>query len=434
MSDDGARPSEPIDDESPPRLSRRRLFRFAGLGATGMFAAGVTGGVVGRTTADAATADAEAAPVPNDSPADIVRFTGDHQAGIVTPAQDRLHFVAFDVLTDSRKDVAALLQTWTAAAALLTSGQPTGPDDTGEAQGLPPSGLTLTIGFGPTLFTAEDGTDRFRLARRRPRSLVELPAFPGDRLDPAVSGGDLCVQACANDPQVAVHAIRNLVRLGAGVVRVRWTQLGFGRTSSTSSAQVTPRNLLGFKDGTANLKAENGQALDRFVWVGEDDVDWLRGGSYLVTRRIRMLIEDWDVLPVTQQEAVMGRTKRAGAPLGQVAEFDPTDFTAVREGRPAIPPDSHVFLSHPTNAGTAILRRGYSFVDGTDRDGRLDAGLFFIAYQRDPQTGFVQIQRNLAGDALNRFVEHGSSAVFACPPGVTDGDDWWGRTLFEPSR
>ena len=349
----------------------------------------------------------------------------------MTPAQDRLHFVAFDVVTDSREALVAMLASWTAAARRLTAGEIVGPDDSGEAQGLPPSGLTLTVGFGPTLFMTGDGVDRFGLAARRPYSLVELPVFPGDALDQSISGGDLCVQACANDPQVAVHAVRSLVRLGVGVVRVRWTQLGFGRTSSTSTAQATPRNLLGFKDGTANLKAENGSALEQFVWVGEDDVAWLAGGSYLVTRRIRMLIEDWDQVPAPHQEAVIGRTKTAGAPLGQRKEFDPTDFGAVRGDGPAIPHNSHVFLSHPTNSGTAMLRRGYSFVDGTDDSGRLDAGLFFIAYQRNPDTGFVQVQRNLAADALNRFIQHRSSAVFACPPGARDADDWWGRTLFE---
>lgn len=147
-----------------------------------------------------------------------------------------------------------------------------------------------------------------------------------------------------------------------------------------------------------------------------------------------MLIEDWDEFPLTQREAVIGHVKGSGAPLGQRAEFDPTDFAAARDGRPAIPPDSHVFPSHPTNVGTAILRRGYSFVDGTDRDGRLDAGWFFIAYQRNPETGFVQVQRSLAGDALNGFIRHTSSAVFACPPGVRHDDDWWGRALLEQAR
>jgi deferrochelatase/peroxidase EfeB len=280
------------------------------------------------------------------------------------------------------------------------------PDDTGEAIGLPASGLTVTVGFGPTLFTTADGTDRFGLAARRPAPLVELPAFPGDQIDPAISGGDLCIQACANDPQVAVHAVRNLIRIGAGVVSVRWSQLGFGRTSSTSTGQATPRNLFGFKDGTDNLKAENGSALDRFVWVGDGDADWLRGGSYLVTRRIRMLIEPWDSSSLDEQQRTIGRTKGSGAPLGQQAEFDPVDFTEQVDGRFAVPETSHVFLAHPTNSGTAILRRGYSFVDGSDGLGRLDAG-------------------------MNEYIRHTSSAVFACPPGVRDDGDWWGRALFD---
>jgi deferrochelatase/peroxidase EfeB len=424
--------------QGPAGLSRRRLFGLVGVGTAGALAAGATGGVIGRATADSGSA---AGPGPDDA----VPFSGRHQAGIVTPAQDRLHFVAFDVTTDSRDELVEMLKAWTEAARRMTAGKDAGPvgavdgsryappDDTGEAIGLSASGLTLTIGFGPALFTAADGTDRFGLAARRPGPLVELPSFPGDQIDPAISGGDLCIQACANDPQVAVHAVRNLVRLGAGVVRVRWSQLGFGRTSSTSTGQTTPRNLFGFKDGTSNLKAENEQALDRFVWVddGDSGADWLAGGSYLVTRRIRMLIEPWDTSTLDEQERTIGRTKGAGAPLGQRQEFDPVDFTKEVDGEVAVPPTSHVFLSNPTNSGTAILRRGYSFVDGSDSLGRLDAGLFFIAYQRDPATGFVQVQRNLRLDAMNEYIRHTSSAVFACPPGVRGAGDWWGRTLFD---
>ncbi|MGY1843324.1 iron uptake transporter deferrochelatase/peroxidase subunit [Modestobacter sp. SYSU DS0875] len=415
----------------PGGLSRRRFFGLAGAGTAGVVVAGATGGYLGR-----ATAEQPAVPTPPDV-SGAVGFTGAHQAGITTPAQDRLHFVAFDVVTDDRAELVELLRAWTAAARRMTAGRDAGevgavgggpddvPDDTGEALGLPASGLTLTVGFGPTLFTTADGVDRFGLAGRRPEPLAELPDFPGDSIDPAISGGDLCVQACANDPQVAVHAVRNLIRLGAGVVRVRWSQLGFGRTSSTSQAQATPRNLFGFKDGTDNLKAENAAAIERFVWVADGDpgADWLAGGSYVVTRRIRMLVETWDAETLAEQEASVGRTKGAGAPLGARAEFDPVDLAA-------LPPTSHVSLAHPTNAGTAILRRGYSFVDGSDAQGRLDAGLFFIAYQRNPETGFTQIQRNLRTDALNEYVQHTSSAVFACPPGVTGDDDWWGRALF----
>ena len=429
--------------EAPPSgFSRRRLLGVLGAGTAGVLAGGVAGTAVGRATADPAPAAAGAGQA-----TEAVAFTGEHQAGIVTPAQDRLHFVALDVITDDRDELVQLLEDWTAAARRMTAGQDAGPggavpdgeydvpEDTGEALGLPPSGLTITVGFGPTLFTTAEGVDRFGLAARRPAPLVELPPFPGDQIDPARSGGDLCIQACANDPQVAVHAVRNLVRLGAGVVSVRWSQLGFGRTSSTSTGQATPRNLFGFKDGTDNLKAENASTLDRFVWVGDDSedgrADWLRGGSYLVTRRIRMLIEPWDSSTLREQELTIGRTKGTGAPLGQREEFDPVDFTARVDGEFAIPETSHVFLAHPTNAGTAILRRGYSFVDGTDGLGRLDAGLFFIAFQNNPETGFVQVQRNLRMDAMNEYIRHTSSAVFACPPGVRDDADWWGRALFE---
>ncbi len=426
-----------VRGESTGGLSRRRLLGAFGAGTAGVLAAGAAGGAIGRATADDAAPAAAA-------PTDAVPFHGEHQAGIVTPAQDRLHFVALDVTTDSREELAALLREWTEAARRMTAGRDAGPvgavegsqwappDDTGEAIGLPASGLTVTVGFGPTLFTTADGVDRFGLAARRPAPLAELPAFPGDQIDPAISGGDLCVQACANDPQVAVHAVRNLVRIGAGRVSVRWSQLGFGRTSSTSTAQATPRNLFGFKDGTDNLKAENASTLDRFVWVGAEDpgADWLAGGSYLVTRRIRMLVEPWDSSPLAEQERTIGRAKGSGAPLGQRAEFDPVDFTTQVDGEFAVPETSHVFLAHPTNSGTAILRRGYSFVDGSDGLGRLDAGLFFIAYQRDPETGFVQVQRNLRLDAMNEYVRHTSSAVFACPPGVRDASDWWGRALF----
>jgi deferrochelatase/peroxidase EfeB len=308
------------------------------------------------------------------------------------------------------------------------------PDDTGEALGLPPSGLTRTVGFGPSLFRTADGRDRFGIADRRPAALAELPRFPGDALRPEISGGDLCVQACANDPQVAVHAIRNLARIGMGVVSVRWSQLGFGRTSSTSRDQATPRNLFGFKDGTANLKAEEPDLLREQLWVQPGDgAAWMTGGSYLVTRKIRMIIETWDRSSLAEQEAIIGRTKGSGAPLGGSAEFDPIDLAATGpEGEPMIARDAHVRLAHPEqNSGARLLRRGYNFVDGSDGLGRLDAGLFFMAYQRDPRRQFVPIQTQLARyDALNEYLRHVSSALFACPPGVRDASDHWGRSLF----
>ncbi|MEH0543945.1 iron uptake transporter deferrochelatase/peroxidase subunit [Streptomyces sp. B21-105] len=402
--------------------SRRSLIGWGGAGLA--LGAAAAGGAVAMTR----TGD-DVAPVAADTGA-AVDFHGAYQAGIATPVQDRLHFAAFDVTTKDRAEFVQLLKDWTEAARRMTAGKAVGegafgglpeapPDDTGEALGLKPSRLTLTVGFGPSLFT------KFDLAARRPDALVDLPAFAGDALDAARSNGDLCVQACADDPQVAVHAIRNLARIGMGKVVIRWSQLGFGKTSSTTPEAQTPRNLMGFKDGTRNIAGTETDRLKKFVWVGEKDgPDWMTGGSYLVARRIRMHIETWDRTSLQEQEDIFGRDKGEGAPVGKAKEHDEPFLKAMK-------PDAHVRLAHPdSNQGATILRRGYSFTDGTDGLGRLEAGLFFLAYMRDVGNGFVRIQRHLATDALNEYIQHVGSAVFAVPPGVRDKDDWWGRTLF----
>jgi deferrochelatase/peroxidase EfeB len=420
-------------------ISRGRAITLAGAGVAGVTGAAAIGAAFLREGSEGSSASAA-------SGSTAVSFLGAHQAGIVTPAQDRLHFVAFDVITKDRSALIQLLKDWTAAAQRMTAGQDAGPigatagmleappDDTGEAIGLPASGLTLTVGFGPTLFRDATGKDRFGIAAQKPAALIDLPQFAGDTIDDSISNGDLCVQACANDPQVAVHAIRNLARIGVGVVSVRWSQLGFGRTSSTTQGQATPRNLFGFKDGTANLKAEETQAIKDFLWVADGDGPaWMTGGSYLVTRKIRMLIESWDRSALGEQEDVIGRVKGSGAALGQAKEFDEIDLTLkTGDGDPVIPVDAHVRLAHPSvNNGVRLLRRGYNFVDGSDGLGRLNAGLFFIAYQRDPRKAFVPIQTSLSGhDAMNEYVRHVSTGLFACPPGVQKAGDHWGSALF----
>ena len=308
------------------------------------------------------------------------------------------------------------------------------PADTGEAIGLPPSRLTLTFGFGPTLFR-RDGKDRFGIADRQPQALRRLPHFAADMLREDRSDGDLCVQACADDPQVAVHAIRNLSRIAFGSAALRWSQLGYGRTSSTSTSQQTPRNLFGFKDGTANLKAEQAAAVDRYVWVGPDDdprASWLAGGSYLVARRINMVLESWDRTSLKEQEGLVGRDRGLGAPLSGGTEFTAPDFhTRGSDGTPIIPVDSHVRLAHPDqNDGVRILRRGYNFADGNDDLGRLDAGLFFLAYVRDPDRQYIPMQSRLSrDDGLMEYLSHTGSALFAVPPGA-HRNGFVGDTLF----
>jgi deferrochelatase/peroxidase EfeB len=370
--------------------------------------------------------------------AEQVPFYGTYQAGIATPAQDRLAFAAFDVVTSDLQALEGMFGQWSAAASLMTAGKLVGPTvsdpesppvDTGEALGLPPAGLTVTVGFGPSLFD-----DRFGLASKRPAALAELPPLPGDQLDRSISDGDICVQACSNDPQVAFHAIRNLARIGRGTVVLRWSQLGFGRTSTTSRSQSTPRNLMGFKDGTNNIKAEDTAAMNQFVWVGrESDQSWMVDGSYLVTRRIRMQIESWDADRIGDQQNVFGRHKDTGAPLTGTKEYDTVELDATHDGQPVIPMNAHIRLaSHVTNDGIRFLRRGYSFTDGIVADtGQLDAGLFFIAFQKNAHEQFVPLQTRLGShDALNEYISHTSSALFAVPPGVRRVGDYFGRALF----
>lgn len=401
-------------------LTRRRLLASAGIGAAGV-GLGAGGYLVGHDAAEADAAEAGGA----------VPFYGDHQAGIATPVQDRLHFAAFDLETESKAELRELMREWTVAAAAMTAGRMIGtaagnreelapPDDTGEAFGLPPSNLTITFGFGPGLFDRPG----LGLASQRPAELRPLPTLPGDQLNGLESDGDLCVQACADDPQVVFHAVRNLARIGRGTVTMRWSQLGFGRTSSTSRSQETPRNLFGMKDGTANIKAEDGDAMDEFVWVDSGPA-WMRGGSYLVSRRIRMNLEVWDRSSLQDQEETIGRSKYSGAPLGEEDEFDPLPLEETgMDGKPVIPANAHVRLASPQeNGGVQILRRGYSFTDGVDESlGELEAGLFFIAFQRDPEKQFVALQRKLGvHDALDEYIKHVGSALFAVPGGTKPG-------------
>jgi deferrochelatase/peroxidase EfeB len=439
-------PSTPPDPspgtgEGSPSCAVTRRVALSGAALLGL-GAGLGAGL-DRALAHAPAAT-DSATSTSASPAATAAFHGRHQAGIATAPQGFLHFAAFDLTAADAADLQALLADWTSAGAALTSGRSAtsraasavgsvrasrparvpGPADPGEADGLGPAALTLTFGLGPGVF------DRARLGLhgRRPARLAALPPFAGDLLDPARSGGDLCVQACADDPQVAFHAVHVLARLAEGRARLRWAQLGF-RPRPAAPAQ-TPRNLLGFKDGTNNPRETDVAAMNRLVWVGRaDGPAWMVGGSYLIVRRIQFVLSTWDTASVTEQERAIGRHKTSGAPLGARAELDAVDLHATdARGNPVIPEDAHIRLADPhANAGGAMLRRGYSFSAGTteaavDRGGhQMDAGLFFIAFVRDPAQ-FIAVQRRLAtGDALNAFTLHAASAVFACPPGARRG-------------
>ncbi|HEY3779192.1 MAG TPA: Dyp-type peroxidase [Rhizomicrobium sp.] len=409
--------------------SRRGFLKSAGAVAA-VAGGGFAQGAEARTQGSVATS--------------IEPFYGARQSGILTPAQHHSYFAAFDLDANARNDVIAMLSSWTAAAAALTQGEeaPTpsgsnGPEDSTETLGLSPARLTLTFGFGAGLFM-KDGRDRYGLAAARPDAFIDLPHFQGDQLIERRTGGDLSVQACADDPQVAFHAIRHFAELGYGTARLRWTQTGFLPHAKPGE---TPRNLMGFKDGTSNPDDE--AALAKFVFVSSDGPAWMRGGSYVVARRILIGLEHWDRMNVDLQEQTIGRHRANGAPLGKTGEFDAPDLAALdKDGAPVLPAHAHIRLAAAENNGGArILRRPYSYNDGASytaerwppwRQGvQYDAGLFFVCYQRDPRQGFVKIFSKLAQfDLLNRFSTHTGGGLFACPGGIAPGE-YVGESLFE---
>ncbi len=392
------------------RSTRRRFLSAAGLAGVGL-------GVAGRVPAAAAGPEARETAAHTTIP-----FYGPHQAGISTPTQNHLEFVALSVVSSSLSDLRGLMQTLSQAAAAMIAGRPVGPldngllppVDTGEVVGLSPARLTITFGLGPSIFFG----GRFGLQGRRPGPLVSLPPFQGDALESAYSGGDIGIQVCSDDPQVAFHAVHDLIRLAAPTALPKWSLQGFGKTSN-SRAQATPRNLLGFKDGTANIMSEDAAALNQFVWTGApESPPWMRGGSYMVVRRIKMLFVHWDQTDLADQERIFGRSKFTGAPLGERSEHDPLNLKAH-----AIPRDAHVRLASPAyNDGQRILRRGYSYTDGIDQNAEtVSAGQLFICYQRDPRKQFIPMNRRLQAQALAQHIEHIGSAIFACPPGASPG-------------
>lgn len=412
------------------KFSRRDVLKTAGIGGLGV--------VVGASGLGSILAASDSAATKGNNHS--IPFYGANQAGIVTKPQNHLYFASLEVTTDSKSELIELFKDWTEASALMTAGKIVGdastngnlpPKDTGEAVGLSPSNLTITFGVGPSLFV-KNGRDRFGLQSKQPRELVDLPRFAFDALKEEWTGGDLCIQACADDFQVAFHAVRNLVRIARGKAVIHWAQAGFLPTNQANTKKETPRNLFGFKDGTVNPDVNSKSELDKTVWVQTGDgPNWLVGGSYMVVRRIQMYIEVWDRSTLNDQEATFGRFRDSGAPLGKQKEFDDADFKAVdTTGNLVIPETAHMRVARGEGIAS-ILRRAYSYTDGMDaKTGSLDAGLLFICFQRRPSQQFIPMQLRLSqSDKLNEYTVHRGSALFACLPGVQQGG-YIGEALF----
>ena len=402
--------------DSSTGFSRRALLGTAG---AGLVAGAAGGAAVGRA--------ARPAPAAASLGGGQIPFHGARQAGIVEPQQARVHLAAFDLAAGAgREGLRTLLKRWSQTSARLTRGEPADEHESRIAADAGPCSLTVTFGFGATLF------DKAGLAGRRPPALDPLPDFPEDAIDRARSDGDLWVQIGADDALVAFHALRVLQQQAAGTATARWQMTGFGRTPGATAAPVTGRNLMGQIDGTNNPQPQQPDFAAK-VFCGSEAPGWLAGGSYVVQRRIRMLLDNWENLPEDRQERVIGRRKADGAPLSGGTEHTAVDLTAQNpDGTLAIPSDAHVRVAAPAaNGGAAMLRRGFSYHDGMLADGSPDAGLLFLAFQADPARGFVPVQRKLArGDGLSRFLRHEASGLYAVPPGAPEGG-YVGQALLE---
>ena len=392
------------------KMDRREFLKKAGIGGAGL--------ALGLSGASAFFANKEQGSKNIADGQEEISFYGKHQAGITTPMQKNIYFVVLDLRTTDKNELIQLFKEWTDYSQKLVNGELVKkdgsnallpPSDTGETVGLNPYRLTLTFGVSAS-FLAKLG-----LEKKRPKLFRDLPAFPKEQLREQYTGGDIVIQACADDEQVAFHAVRNLIRKGRNKVTMKWSQSGF---AAIGDRMETPRNLFGFKDGTANVTTE--KDFNKVVWA--DSQDWMKNGSYMAVRRIIMHLETWDRTNLQEQENTFGRYKESGAPFGKKNEFDEVDLSL-------LPVDSHVRLAKEVDL--PILRRSYSYSDGIDpKTGQFDAGLLFIAFQKDPDR-FVKIQTNLgADDKMNEYVTHIGSGLFACFGGVKEGG-YIGQDLFE---
>lgn len=392
------------------KMDRREFLKKAGIGGAGL--------ALGLSGASAFFANKEQGSKNIADGQEEISFYGKHQAGITTPMQKNIYFVVLDLRTTDKKELIQLFKDWTDYSQKLVNGELVKkdgsnallpPSDTGETVGLNPYRLTLTFGVSANFLT------KLGLEKKRPKLFRDLPAFPKEQLREQYTGGDIVIQACADDEQVAFHAVRNLIRKGRNKVTMKWSQSGF---AAIGDRMETPRNLFGFKDGTANVTTE--KDFDKVVWA--DSQDWMKNGSYMAVRRIIMHLETWDRTNLQEQENTFGRYKESGAPFGKKNEFDEVDLSL-------LPVDSHVRLAKEVDL--PILRRSYSYSDGIDpKTGQFDAGLLFIAFQKDPDR-FVKIQTNLgADDKMNEYVTHIGSGLFACFGGVKKGG-YIGQDLFE---
>ena len=412
--------------------SRRSL--LMGLGAAG--GALALGGLASRS---ALAAPKPAAILPDDAKLQKQPFYSQYQRGITTPQQAAMMLVAFDILATNKADLTRLFKLLTERCVfLMQGGQPVQVDnklpplDSGiMGTQIYPDNLTITVSVGNTLFD-----ERFGLSGFKPKHLQQMTKFPNDSLDAKWCHGDLLLQICANSSETVLHALRDIIKHTPDLLSVRWRRDGFiSAHAAATQGQETPINLLGFKDGTGNPDTHQPSLMNKILWVNgaHREPDWATHGSYQAIRLIRFRVEFWDRTPLQEQEAIFGRHRDTGAPLGKRNEHDDPDYGSDPEGK-RIPLDSHIRLANPRTPETEknlILRRGYSYSSGITGSGQLDMGLLFVCYQADLQEGFITVQKKLDGEPLEEYIKPFGGGYFFTLPGVPAPGHYFAQSLLE---
>jgi deferrochelatase/peroxidase EfeB len=397
---------------------------------------GLAGGALGLGLCPA-SAQADEPKPDGDGTASAQPFYGPHQSGVITPQPAAALVVAFDVLASDRAGLERLFRILTDRIAFLMKGGEAEisdrrfpPPDSGLlGPKIFPDNLTVTVALGASLFD-----ERFGLAKVKPARLVPMAQFPNDALDSRMCHGDVVLQICSNTAETNIHALRDILKHTPDLLAPRWKIDGFLPPHTVRKlGKETVRNLLGFKDGTANLNAADDELMDRVVWVqpGANEPSWTAGGSYQVVRLIRMFVERWDRTALAEQQTIIGRDKESGAPLTLANEHDTPDFQSDPKGE-RIPLTAHIRLANPRtpqSEANLILRRGYNYSRGLSSAGQLDMGLLFVCFQADLDAGFITVQARLNGEPLEEYIKPFGGGYFFVLPGVRSAGSFLGEDL-----
>ncbi|MGC2786184.1 MAG: iron uptake transporter deferrochelatase/peroxidase subunit [Roseiarcus sp.] len=399
---------------------------------------GLAGGAIGLGIGTHARATPAGTLAPgDDGTQDSQPFYGLHQSGVITPQPAAALIASFDVLAEDRAALERLFRTLTEHIAFLTKGgeAPTldpkypAPDNGLLGSAVFPDNLTVTVAVGASLFD-----DRYGLQKFRPTRLLAMEQFPNDALEANNCHGDVVLQFCSNTAETNIHALRDIVRHTPDLLALRWKIDGFLPPHTIKKlGKETVRNLLGFKDGTANLDASDEKLMNDIVWTqpNPDEPGWTAGGTYQVVRIIRMFVERWDRDALIDQEQIIGREKASGAPLTYANEHDAPDYAADPKGE-RVPLTAHIRLANPRTSGTQssrILRRSYNYSRGVTNAGQLDMGLLFVCFQSDLAAGFLTVQSRLNGEQLEEYIKPIGGGYFFVLPGVQSKDGFLAEGL-----